>query len=232
MSTPPPSLPFQAVLALTEQLSGGSRRRLPWDQIRRILDDLTANHFWFGYPMSSDWAIFRGRIDNDTRLFDNASQLSNRKAEDIRDYGRCHRPSRAVFYGANNLDTVLSELSPEIGDRVHVAVARPKKAKNVVLTAVGEIEHVRRYGRALVGNDESRKMIQEFIDNIKSEAELKTLFLDAFMSDLFITPASKRADYKATSALSDIIFSAQIDGRPILDGFVYPREGLNNCRQS
>ena len=126
---------------------------------------------------------------------------------------------------------MLSELSPEVGDRVHVAVARPKKARNVVLTAVGEIEHVRRYGRALVGNDKSQKIIQAFIDNIKSEAELKTLFLDAFMSDLFITPAAKWADYKATSALSDIILSAQIDGRPILDGFAYPsvahRGGMN-----
>ena len=231
MSTPNQNLPFQAVLALIEQLSGGGRLRLRWDQIRQILGDLTEGHFWLGYPMPSDWAIFRGRISNETKLFENVSQLSNRRVEDIKDYGRCHCPSTSVFYAANNLDTVLSELLPEIGDRVHIAVARPRKSKKVVLTAIGEIEHVRRFDRALIGNDETRKIIQKFLDNVKSEAELKTLLLDAFMSDLFITPADRWSDYKATSALSDIIFSAQRDGNPILDGFAYPsvahRGGMN-----
>lgn len=43
------SLPFQAVLALTEQLTGGSSQRLSWTHIRQILDDLTEGHFWLGY---------------------------------------------------------------------------------------------------------------------------------------------------------------------------------------
>lgn len=231
MIAPQANLPFQAVLSLTEQLTGGSRLRLPWPQIRQILDDLTEGHFWLGYPMPVDWNIFRGRIENDTELFDNVIHLSNRKAEDIKDYGRCHQPSVPIFYGANNLDTVLSELSPDIGDHVHVAVAKPRISKKVVVTAIGEIEHVRRYGRALIGNDESRSMIQNFLDNIKSEADLKALFLDAFMSDLFVTPARRRSDYKATSALSDIILSAEKEGKPILDGFAYPsvahRGGMN-----
>jgi hypothetical protein len=180
--------------------------------------------------MPPDWAIFRGRISNNIKLFENVSELSNRRAEDVKDYGRCHRPSTSVFYAANNLDTVLSELSPEVGDRVHIAVARPRKSKSVRLTAIGEIEHVRRYGRALIGNDESKRFYQSVLDNIKSESDLKTLLLDAFMSDLFITPADRWSDYKATSALSDIIFSIEQDGRRI-DGFAYPsvahRGGIN-----
>lgn len=180
--------------------------------------------------MPSDWIIFRGRISNDTKLFENVSQLSNRRGEDIKDYGRCHRPSTSVFYGANNLDTVLSELSPEIGDRVHIAVARPRKSSRVILTAIGEIEHVRRYGRALIGNDESRKIFQTFLDDIKSDAALQMLVLDAFMSELFIRPADRWSDYKATSALSDILFSAK-QGDLAVDGFAYPsvahRGGIN-----
>ena len=74
-------------------------------------------------------------------------------------------------------------------------------------------------------------MIQEFLDNINSEAGLKALYLDAFMSDLFISPARGNQDYKATSALSDIILSAERDGKRILDGFAYPsvahRGGMN-----
>ena len=54
------SLPFQAVLALTEQLTGGSRQRLPWAHVRQILDDLTEGHFWIGYA----WGVTgqRGHI--------------------------------------------------------------------------------------------------------------------------------------------------------------------------
>lgn len=51
------------------------------------------------------------------------------------------------------------------------------------------------------------------------------------MADLFLSPANHASDYKATSALSDIIFSASNDGKPILDGFAYPsvahRGGMN-----
>ena len=231
MSSVKRDIPFQAVLALTEQLSGGSRLRLPWAQIRGLLDDLTEGHFWLGYPIKTDWGIFRGRIENSEHLFTNVRALSNRTPEDVKDYGRCHKPGVSIFYGANNLDTVLSELRPEIGDRLQVSVAKPKKEQEVVLAAVGEIEHVRRYGRALIGNEESRAMIQEFLDNINSEAGLKALYLDAFMSDLFISPARGSRDYKATSALSDIILSAERDGRRILDGFAYPsvahRGGMN-----
>ncbi len=225
------TLPFQAVLALTEQLRGGSRHRLAWIQVRQILDELTEGHFWLGYPMSGGWRTFRGRVENDTDRFENVSQLSCRNPDDVKDYGRCHRSSVAVYYGASNLDTVFSELSPEVGDRVHVAVAKPKVSDEIVLTAIGEIDHIRRYNRALIGNDETLTVIQSLLNNVKSESELKNIFLDAFMADLFLAPASHASDYKATSALSDIILSASNDGKPILDGFAYPsvahRGGMN-----
>lgn len=181
--------------------------------------------------MPSEWGTFRGRIENSTDLFENISQMSCRDPVDVKDYGRCHRPSVAVYYGANNLDTVLSELSPEVGDRVHVAVARPKGNAEIVLTAVGEIDHVRRYNRAFIGNEKTLAIIQGLLDNVKSDSELRKIYLDAFMADLFLSPASRASDYKATSALSELIFSASTGGKPILDGFAYPsvahRGGMN-----
>jgi len=181
--------------------------------------------------MPREWGTFRGRIENGTDLFENVSQMSCRDPSDVKDYGRCHRPSVAVYYGANNLDTVLSELSPEVGDRVHVAVSRPKTNAEIVLTAIGEIDHVRRYNRALIGNEETLAIIRGLLDNVKSDSDLRKILLDAFMADLFLAPASRASEYKATSALGDIIFSASKDGRSILDGFAYPsvahRGGMN-----
>lgn len=69
------------------------------------------------------------------------------------------------------------------------------------------------------------------LDNVKLESEFKKISLDAFMVELFLTPADHASDYKATSAPSDIIFAASNDGKSILDGFAYPkdahRSGMN-----
>ena len=112
-----------------------------------------------------------------------------------------------------------------------MAVSRPKTNAEIVLTAIGEIDHARRYNRALIGNEETLAIIQGLLDNVKPDSDLRKIFLDAFMADLFLAPASRASEYKATSALSDIIFSASKDGRSILDGFAYPsvahRGGMN-----
>lgn len=65
-------------------------------------------------------------------------------------------------------------------------------------------------------------------DNLQDkEDSLKTIFLDAFMADMFMSPASKQRDYKVTSVLSDIIRSRF----NTMDGLTYPsvahRGGLN-----
>lgn len=171
---------------------------MPWMKIRQILDDLTEGHFWHGYQMSGEWGIFLGRIDTGTDLFENVSQMFCRDPGDVKNYGRCCRPSVAVYCRANNLDTVvLFGLSPKVGDRVYVAVARPKVNAEVVLTAIGDIDYLRRHSWALIGNKESMTIIQGLLDNVKSESELRKTFLDAFMTDLFITSASHASDYKA-----------------------------------
>lgn len=69
MSNVQSALPLSSVIALIEQLSGGSRHRLPWSDVRKLLDDLTEGHFWLRYPMPSDWKIFRGRVSKSLKPF-------------------------------------------------------------------------------------------------------------------------------------------------------------------
>lgn len=223
MSEPNTNHNLKEILNFTEMLTGGGQYRLSWEDIRNAFDELLQIHCSMKYSMESDWTIFRGRIDNETKLFDNINQLTNRKDKDIKDYGRCHKPLMSVFYGANNINTVLSELQPEIGNRVHIAKAKQKTNKEIALTAIGELDRVRRYGKGLFNND--IKEFMSILDNIQDQTNLKRIFLDAFMSELFIKPASKQQDYKATSAISNFILSKDIDG------FAYPsvahRGGIN-----
>ncbi len=82
MSNVPSVLPLSSVIALIEQLSGGSRHRLPWSDVRKLLDDLTEGHFWLRYPMPSNWKIFRGRVGKSLKPFSNVKDLRNRKTDE------------------------------------------------------------------------------------------------------------------------------------------------------
>jgi hypothetical protein len=42
----------------------------------------------------------------------------------------------------NRLKVLLSEIKPEIGGLVHIAIAKPKINDEVILTVIGEIDHV------------------------------------------------------------------------------------------
>lgn len=226
------NLALKEMVALTEILIGGGQYSLTWEKIRESLDELTNNHLSIRYPMTTPWTIFRGRIDNKTELFDNISQLSNRNASDITDYGRCHSPNVSIFYGANNIETVLSELKPDIGDLVHIVRATPKINEQVILTVIGELDHVRRYDKGIIGDNVDIESLQEIVKNITDEDNFKKIFIDAFLSELFIKSANQKRDYKATSALSDILFSKQIATNQYeIDSLAYPsvahRGGIN-----
>jgi hypothetical protein len=215
-----------------ERLKGGLAERAPWQTLREIFDTLLNGLLFLSYPIPAEYLLFRGRICNDVELFCNVRELTCRPIEIVKDYGRCHRPGFSVFYGANNLDTVLSELAPNAGDKVHVAVAHTSATHPVYTPAIGEIEHVRRYGRALIGNSDAQRSIQQFLDDISSEHDLRILVLDAFLAELFYIAARREREYRVTSALSDVIFSYnRPDQQVILDGFAYPsvghRGGLN-----
>ncbi len=142
---------LQATLGLIEQLKGGFAERATWQVLLEIFQNLLHGVPWIAYPIPAGYLLFRGRIRNDVELFSNVKEMSFRPPGTVNDFGRCHRPGFSVFYGSNNLDTVLSELSPNRGDKVHVAVAQTKAADPAHVTAIGEIDYVRRYGRPLIG---------------------------------------------------------------------------------
>jgi hypothetical protein len=231
MSRAQDRLPLSSIIALLEQLSGGSRHRLPWSDVRQLLDDLTGGHIWLRYPMPSNCKVFRGRVNKNPVPFTSVKDLRNRKAEEVGEYGRCHQPFRSIYYASLNLDTVLAELEPDVGDFVHVAVASPKDNESVNLVAIGEIEHIRRYGVPLLGGQVTIETFGKLLEPSHEEENLARIVVDAFLSDVFIAPARGQLDYKLTSALSDIILSAEHEGKRICDGFAYPsvahRGGLN-----
>lgn len=220
--------------AMIEQLRGGSIHRAPLKQVSEMMDALLRGIPYAGYQLSAEFRAMRGRITKQSegeKLFELSSEFSYRPAQHSHDFGRCHQPGTTIFYGALNLDTVIAEIAPEVGDRVHVGVAKVRAGQQLCVTAIGEIDHVRRYGGPLVGNAETTTLLNQLLDSFPEEQKVRALLVDAFFADLFSQPAQKQRDYKATSALASLLLEAQAAGKEVLDGFYYPsvahRGGLN-----
>ena len=215
---------IQVALALIEQLRGGSALRLPYDNVKKIVDALLRDVPFVGYSLP-ELSVFRAFV-GDSQLPANASRFSYKPLALGSSWGRCNRVGTTVFYGALNEDTVFSELGPEIGDTFYIGKARLKKDSSISLTCIGEIDHIRRYGLPLVGDEQAKQWLAGVMSQRPLESNVRTELVDAFFADMFSQTAFRAKDYKISSALSEILFEP---GQ--LDGFAYPsvahRGGLN-----
>lgn len=222
----------QGAAALIEQLKGGFATRAKWGQVKDIIDALLEGVPVPMYHVNQGMALFRGRIANGQRLLETTSEFSYLPATASSKYGRCHCPDTTVFYGAKNLDTVLSELTPEIGDIVHVGVCQLKEEGAVKTTVIGEIDHLRRFDRLFIGDDQLKDQLKAVVENDGQEKMVRSYLIDAFFAETFSKQASKDRDYKMTSALAEIFFEAKHpDQQRVYEAIFYPsvahRGGVN-----
>lgn len=219
-------------LAMIEQIRGGAARRLTIEQLTEVISALFKGMPYIGYAIKKTELdmVFRGRIGRSNELLEKPSEFGYRQPRDVKDYGRCHGPGTSMFYCSTNLATVLTELGPEVGDRVHLARATIKEKHELRVTAIGEIDYSRRYNRPVIGNNKSYEVLTDLLGRIKrkdSNDHARILVTDAFFADLFAQPARKQHEYRPTSVLADLIFRMP-DG---FDGLAYPsvehRGGIN-----
>jgi hypothetical protein len=213
-------------LGIIEQIRGGADLRMNWSSLRALIQVLHQRQqaITYGIDEKSNFSFFRARKSDADSLFRNISDLSFRDPATVRDFGRCHKPGGSMFYGSFNEDTVFSELSPDVGDRMHLALARLKPEQSVKVAVIGECDYGRRYGRSLLFNN-LIPPVADLLSNLNEPLNLKRLITDAFYADLFVRRADNSNYYKATSALSDLITSVEQDGDLLIDGLAYPSVG-------
>jgi hypothetical protein len=110
-----------------------------------------------------------------------------------------------MFYGALNPETVLSEILPEVGDRVFLGVAKIRDGRQCAATVFGEIDQWRRYGATALGGLEPPMEFMSGINELPDDERLRLYLIDAFFADVFSQPASTPRDYKTTSILANAI---------------------------
>ncbi|MDO6445177.1 RES domain-containing protein [Colwellia sp. 1_MG-2023] len=217
-------------LSMIEQIKGGRISRSSYEEVQDIVKALIYGMVFLNRTPSPGLTLYRGRIISDGQLLKNKSDFSYCPEEKITEFGRCNSPDNTVFYGSNNLDTVLSELKPEIGDIVQVGVAQLKQGSSFEIAVLGEVDHIRRYERSLLGqpNMYVEKIFKDFLPNEQS----KIYLIDAFCAEMFSLPNNNQKDYFFTCALSNLIFDLPAkEKKGAVDGFVYPsvahRGGIN-----
>lgn len=214
---------FAFTLATIEQIRGGAARRMSIEQLTEMISALFKDMPYIGYAIKKTELgnVFRGRIGRSSEILEKPSEFGYRQPRDVEDYGRCHGPGTSMFYCSTDLATVLTELAPEVGDRVHAGRATIKEKHELRVTAIGEIDNIRRYGRPVIGNNESYETLTNLLGKIKrkdSNDHARIMVTDAFFADLFAQPARKQHEYRPTSVLADLIFRMP-DG---FDGLAYP----------
>ena len=225
----PPTITMEDALSLIDRLQHAAARRHSWDNTRELLVKLVQSH---PFTMFDSRVRFintvRARVFNEFPPITNVSLLGPRAIDDIKDYGRCHKPGSSIYYGANNTETALVELQPNVGDQVYMLTSTYEDSMRIRQLVVGEFDHFRRTGESLVRIDASKEDLTKRLSTESHDTrDHITILVDAFLAEMFLEPAVRKDEYKRTSALADILYNSPMNASAIYYQSVAQRGGIN-----
>lgn len=157
-------------------------------------------------------------------LLKHVGEIGPRSPDVTHDYGRCHLPNSPIFYAAFNEDTVLAELKPELYDLVYFLYCRPADGASYKSVTIGEIDHIRRYGRGSIFTEESPNVqqIKRWLAAAEDEDDYVRIVTDAFLAKFISRVCANQEDYRAVSALSGVLLKHKVDQPGVADAIYYP----------
>lgn len=213
-----------------ERLRGGAKYRWSYKRIRsyafKLADKFGIYQVYSNLPENLE--VCRARFLKNNEPPKSVDDLGPPKSEDTPRYGRCSQPNSPVCYCSLYEDTALAEINAELGKQYVISTF--SLPQNMVLIPIGEFDYYRRTGETYIGSaiPESKKPYKEALEG--NDWSVVAL-VDAFLSDEFIMRATTNADYKITSAFSDVLLNGDMKPSNPIDGIIYPsvafRHGLN-----
>ena len=210
-------------ISFIHQLIGGLDKELKYAKLSDLITQLLVKYkaFYFG---GSSLNCYRGRITSKEKLvneivpggkFTKISQFSSKPSDQTTDFGRCHQPNNPIFYASSNPEILFSELNIECDDLVIVGVWYLKDNRQMRYYHLGALDYFRKTRRIplLVKTFQEYEMIRKNIsyevnqrmgDNINNG--LLSMYIDAYLTQAFSTPAHTYKEYKVTSIVSNYLF--------------------------
>ena len=215
-------------LSMIEQLRGGAKSRLSYNQIRALMSEWAKYSVYQVYSIPEELFVHRARRLENEKWFEFADDLGPPIPDKTIAYGHCHQPKHPLCYCSLYEHTALAEVNAEFGEQYVISTFT--MPKDIRLIPVGELDYYRRTRRNYIGHKmpQSAKPHEEALG--ENDAHVAAL-IDAFLADEFIKPATTQTDYKITSALSDVLLNGGLKPQKPIDALVYPsvafREGMN-----
>lgn len=219
---------LDAALNMIEQLRGGAKNSLSYNQIRALMSEWAKYGVYQVSSIPEELFVHRARKLENKKWFEFVDDLGPPPSEKTITYGRCHQPRHPLCYCSLYEDTALAEVNPELGE--HYVISTFIMPKDIRLIPVGELDYFRRTGRTYIGN-ETPQSAEPHKKALGEEDWHVAALIDAFLADEFIKPATTQTDYKITSALSDVLLNDDMKPQKPIDALIYPsvafREGMN-----
>lgn len=194
-----------------ERLNGGAARRIEWEKLRELFDELTDGCPFVLLPIDSSSKFARARVIESGNRPSSINEIGPVPPEKCNDFGRCHRPGHPVLYAGIGTELVLAEVGAKPGDTVALLHMQPKR--KLLCLRAGALNLWRRTsGHCLM--DESIK------------AEISRHYLDArnitaFLMDGFIADQLSRQGNSDVYKLTSAYVTAVLESHRAIAGVIY-----------
>ena len=134
---------------------------------------------------------------------------------------RCSLPREQIFYGSSNVETSLLEVGFTEDRPCAVLAHFSLRAGSILkLLPIGEIDHLRRYGRLRMPANGVKERLEEALKGLEFYHRSAYEFVDALLADLFSRDKNSpenSAIYETTARISKMFLSHEE-----IDGMIYP----------
>jgi hypothetical protein len=161
--------------------------------------------------------LWRGRRCKDAGGYANVSELTFPPPERT-PAGRLNDRDNPCLYAATKVETVFAELDLRAGEFVQVVGFRIYPDVTVRLIALGELYHVYRSGFAKTLGHAPSASVAQYLNELGFDSGLRTLYVDAFLSQELGDPRAGEDGYRTTRAIAAIAYETV---RPA-EGFFFP----------
>ena len=185
------------------------------NSISEIVDCLSYFHFGLKYTINDSKEIWRVRTSNKGQLFTHTDELKYPPLENNK-IGRVTSPISSIFYSSSSPETAMAERRLKEGEYFHLSKYSVKPETKIIVSIIGEIDHIRRRSKTLLEVPNSKDTYHYVLDKLNEDILLTVYLVDAFYSDRLSRKGSA-GEYRVTSAIASELF--QNEG---ISGMIYP----------
>ena len=167
------------------------------------------------FELGSGALIWRARKCKNEQDFESINDLIYPPKQHTKN-GRVNEAGEPMLYGALNKDAALVEIHAKDGDYVQVVAFRIKESSSVQCCVVGEMDRVRRTGKAATSEELSINLLR-ILNTVPRETAMSMVYADAFLSSLLKDRNAKQTDYMYSRTLAQLILKKM----PHLDAIWY-----------